>query len=188
MRLAAAPHDPRSGYSVRGYLSSFFGTADFVALLPYYLDVGMAAYGRPVDFAVLRVLRLFRILQLEHFTEAFTLIDDVFRQCKDTLVATSFLAVIIWVGAAYAFFLTEKGNPNVGGAFDNIPNSLYYTAIFLSGEWGQVDFTLPGKVICCLLVVAGIGLYSIPVGALFDAFGEVLAEQKEEEEKGKGKK
>ena len=25
-----------------------------------------------------------------------------------------------------------------GGAFSNIPNSMYYTAIFLSGEWGQV--------------------------------------------------
>jgi len=71
--------------------------------------------------------RSLRVLQLEHFTEAFTLIDDVFRECKDTLVATSFLAVIIWVGAAYAFFLTERGNPNVGGAFDNIPNSMYYT-------------------------------------------------------------
>lgn len=66
------------------------------------------------------------------------------------------------------------------GAFDNIPNSMYYTAIFLSGEWGQVDFTLPGRILCCVLVVAGIGLYSIPVGALFDAFGEVLAQQKED--------
>lgn len=182
-----------------GYLTSFFGVADFVALLPWYLDIGMSRYGCPVDFALLRVIRLVRctralenphteiaerassrkdragghaptrarrnrctdstfcvrtcahkrmksrllphrrltlaatiplrrrVLQLEHFTEAFTLIDDVFRECKDTLVATSFLAVIIWVGAAYAFFLTEKGNPNVGGAFDNIPNSLYYT-------------------------------------------------------------
>jgi hypothetical protein len=59
------------------------------------------------------------------------------------------------------------------------------SAIFLSGEWGQVDFSLPGKVLCCLLVVVGIGLYSIPVGALFDAFGEVLAEEKEEEKKKK---
>jgi len=183
MRLAAAPHDPRAGYSVKGYLTSFFGVADFVALLPWYLDIGMSHYGYPVNFALIRVIRLIRVLQLEHFTEAFTLIDDVFRECKDTLVATSFLAVIIWVGAAYAFFVTEKGNPNVGGAFDNIPNSLYYTAIFLSGEWGQVDFSLPGKVLCCFLVVVGIGLYSIPVGALFDAFGEVLAEEKKEQKK-----
>ena len=33
-----------------------------------------------------------------------------------------------------------------------------------------------------LQVVAGIGLYSIPVGALFDAFGEVLADDKEKED------
>ena len=35
MRLAAASHDKRAGYSVKGYLLSFFGTADFVALLPW---------------------------------------------------------------------------------------------------------------------------------------------------------
>ncbi|KAJ1494019.1 hypothetical protein T484DRAFT_1766911 [Baffinella frigidus] len=45
-----------------------------------------------------------------------------------------------------------------------------------------VDFTVYGQVLQCLLVVAGIGLYSIPVGALFDAFGEVLANDEKEKE------
>ena len=34
--------------------------------------------------------------------------------------------------------MLEKDNKALNGAFENIPNSLYYTAIFLSGEWGQV--------------------------------------------------
>ena len=90
---------------------------------------------------------------------------------------------IIWVFSAYGFFLLEKDNKAVNGAFDNIPNSLYYTAIFLSGEWGQVDFSPLGKILCSLLVVAGIGLYAIPVGALFDAFQEVLEEGKDKKDK-----
>lgn len=122
------------------------------------------------------------VLQFEHYTEAFTLIDDVFRGCKDTLVATGFLSVIIWVFSAYGFYVLEKDNAALGGAFANIPNSLYFTAIFLSGEWGQVDFSPLGKVLCCFLVVAGIGLYSIPVGTLFDAFQGVLEDQKAQAE------
>ena len=51
-----------------------------------------------------------RVLQFEHYTEAFTLIDDVFRGCKDTLVATGFLSVIIWVFSAYGFYVLEKDN------------------------------------------------------------------------------
>lgn len=59
-------------------------------------------------------------------------------------------------------------------AFVNMPDSLYYTAVFLGGEWGVIDFTFMGKFVCLFLCVAGIGLYAIPVGTLFDSFGAVL--------------
>ena len=183
LRLIAAPYDPRASYSRWGYLTSFFGVADMLALAPFWLEIYWVHHGVAYDYALPRALRLLRVLQFEHYTEAFTLIDDVFRGCKDTLVATGFLSVIIWVFSAYGFFLLEKDNKGVNGAFDNIPNSLYYTAIFLSGEWGQVDFSPLGKILCSLLVVAGIGLYAIPVGALFDAFQEVLEEGKDKKDK-----
>jgi voltage-gated potassium channel len=175
LRLYSSPYDRRSDYSRAGYIKSFFGTADLLALLPFYLELGFARFGVAYDPAWLGVLRLLRILQLEHFTEAFTLLDDVFRACRNTLVATSFLAIIIWVFSSYLFYVLERGNPAVGDAFDSLPNAMYYTAIFLSGEWGHTDFTPAGKVLCCFLVVVGLGLYAMPVAAFFDAFGEVLA-------------
>lgn len=45
-----------------------------------------------------------------------------------------------------------------------------------AGEWGQIDFTPGGKVLCCLFCVLGIALFAIPVGTIFEAFGDVLAE------------
>lgn len=59
-------------------------------------------------------------------------------------------------------------------AFKDMPNALYYTAVFLGGEWGVVDFTWPGRLVCLFLCVVGIALYAIPVGTLFDSFGAVL--------------
>lgn len=59
-------------------------------------------------------------------------------------------------------------------AFTNVPNSLYFVAVFLGGEWGVVDFTWPGRFVALFLCVAGIGLYAVPIGALFDSFGAVL--------------
>jgi len=59
-------------------------------------------------------------------------------------------------------------------AFTNVPNALYYTAVFLGGEWGVIDFTWPGRIVCLFLCVVGIGLYAIPVGTLFDSFGAIL--------------
>ena len=67
-------------------------------------------------------------------------------------------------------------------AFIDMPDSLYYTAIFLGGEWGIVDFTWPGRMVCLFLCVVGIGLYSIPIGTLFDSFGKVLGLANEEED------
>jgi hypothetical protein len=99
------------------------------------------------------------------------------------VISQGFLSVIIWVFSAYGFYCLEKDNKALGGAFENIPNALYFTAIFLSGEWGQVDFSPLGKVLCTFLVIAGIGLYAIPVAALSDELTELLAANKEDKEK-----
>ena len=39
---------------------------------------------------------------------AFTLLDDVWNSCKDTLAATGLLALVVWVGSACLFYLFEK--------------------------------------------------------------------------------
>jgi hypothetical protein len=54
------------------------------------------------------VLRLFRLLQLERFVTAFTLLDDVWRDSKDVLNTTALLAVILWLTSATLFYLTEQ--------------------------------------------------------------------------------
>jgi hypothetical protein len=59
---------------------------------------------------------------------------------------------------------------------------LYLTAVFLGGEWGVVDFTWPGRIVCLFFCVLGIALYAIPIGTLFDSFGAVLGMAEEEEE------
>ena len=67
-------------------------------------------------------------------------------------------------------------------AFTNMPNTMFYVAVFLCGDWGVVDFTWPGKLVCMFLCVAGIALYSLPVGALFDGFGAVIGLSEEDDE------
>lgn len=78
--------------------------------------------------------------------------------------------------------LPPQDNECTGAAFSSIPDAMFYTAIFLGGEWAQVDFTWPGKVLCCALCVMGIALFAIPVGTVFEAFQDVLQEVNDEEE------
>lgn len=53
---------------------------------------------------------------------------------------------------------------------------MFYVAVFLAGEWSEIDFTWPGKILCCVLCVMGIALFAIPVGTVFEAFQDVLQE------------
>jgi len=166
--------------STFAYLTSFYGVVDLISIAPWYIEVIMSLCGLPLDTAAMRMFRLFRLFQIEHFVEAFTLLDDVVMHCKGTLAATGLLALIIWVGAATLFYLFESSNPLLGDRFKDIPSSLYYVAIFLGGEWAATDFSIPGKVLCMFMVVVGIALFAIPVGTIFEAFSEVLAEGKDE--------
>ena len=51
---------------------------------------------------------------------------------------------------------------------------MYYTAVFLGGEWGLVDFTTVGKIYCVFLCVMGIAIWSVPIGTLFEGFETII--------------
>lgn len=79
--------------------------------------------------------------------------------------------------------LLAQDNECTGDAFSSIPDSMFYTAVFLAGEWAETDFTWPGKILCMFLCVMGIALFAIPVGTVFEAFQDVLQEVHTEGEK-----
>merc|ERR1719199_80605 len=127
---------------------------------------------------IFRVFRALRILQAEDYIESFTLLDDAWFNCRDSMIACGFMALMVWVVGSIGFYNTEQGNPRMEGAFDTLPSSMYYSLIFLGGEWGKIDFTPMGQVVCVFYCIIGIALYGIPVGAVFEAFGTVLSDRK----------
>ena len=206
LRLFCAPKNRGALYSTFIYATTFFGIVDFLSTAPWFIEYGLVFAGlldeKGDNARMFRLLRIFRILQLEDFVTAFSKLDNVFRASMDVLKATGLMALIIWVGCGALFFIFEENNPNwrecddsVEGCYDfrttalcneahpglceqhaftNMPSSLFFTAVFLGGEWGVVDFTWPGRIVCLFLCIVGIGLYAIPIGTLFDSFGAVL--------------
>jgi len=201
-------------YSPLIYATTFFGIVDFISVAPWYLQYFLAETGNlnGNEVQIFRIVRIFRILQLEDFIVAFSKLDNVWRASKDVLKATGLMALIIWVGSSALFFIFEQNNPNFREcdasvpltlsnsdglgcydfgstaacndyygtgmceqvAFSDMPNTMFYVAVFLGGDWGFVDFTWQGKIVCMFLCIAGIALYSIPIGTLFDSFGAII--------------
>jgi hypothetical protein len=91
------------------YATTFIGVVDLISIAPFYIELVVAAArgGRETlgddgsDGEVFRVLRVLRLLTLEHFVEAFTLLDDVFRECRTILAGTGIITLLIWVCASH---------------------------------------------------------------------------------------
>jgi len=189
--------DKQHLYSRWYYATTFFGIVDLMTILPWYIQLifEAAGHGGTEVAEAFRIMRLFRLFEMEHFVTAFTVLDNVFRRSSGIFAATGLMALAIWVASASLFYMFEHNNPNWCAEwqeprceatwdkscvcasltyFDSIPDAMYLTAIFLGGEWAVTDFTIPGKILCMLLCVIGIALYAIPVSALFESFGAVL--------------
>jgi len=178
----SAPANSRYMFCRRNYICSFFGIVDLVTVAPFWIQTVMWLSGLQFNAFIFRIARLLRILQLEDFVESFTLLDDAWRSCRETMVATGFMALLVWICGAVLFYEFEQDNPAMDGAFKDLPSSMYFTIIFLGGEWAMIDFTSGGKIVCLVYCVVGIGLYGIPIGAVFEAFSDVLADKEDEQE------
>lgn len=69
IRLWTAVCDPEHKFSRIYYATTFFGIIDFCAVFPFYLEQVLDACDVNFDATIFRVLRLFRLLQIEHFLE-----------------------------------------------------------------------------------------------------------------------
>ena len=66
---------------------------------------------------------------------------------------STLVAFLIWIVCATLLYITECDNERLDGAFDTIPKSMFFTILFLGGEWAMTDFTPVGKCIGVVIVL-----------------------------------
>ncbi|CAE7483961.1 Kcnd2 [Symbiodinium pilosum] len=120
----SAPANSRYMFCRRNYIVSFFGLVDLVTVAPFWIQTVMWISGLQFNAFIFRIARLLRILQLEDFVESFTLLDDAWRSCRETMVATGFMALLVWICGAVLFYEFEQDNPSMDGAFKDLPSSM----------------------------------------------------------------
>eukprot|EP00605_Chrysophyceae_sp_TOSAG23-4_P002983 GSChrysophyteH1.ASY1.ANO1.3286.1 assembled CDS len=180
--VGSAKYDPAFGFSRWQFMNSFMGRVDILSIIPFYAQTiiipfffgGNSDYA--IDATIFRILRLARILEFDIFYEQFNLISEVFKKAGPVLKATGVLALILWVGGATAFYYVDPHNDrdvvSEGGedpaVLTSIVDSLYYTSIFMAGEWCLIDFTPIGSFICVIMAMFGV---------LFEGFQDLLEEK-----------
>jgi len=117
------------------YIFSPMAMIDLLAILPFYLELALLAYGvhHMADTRFLRILRLMRLLRLfklNRYNSSMKLIGNVLKEEKEKLFITLFMVVILLVlSAALIFTFEHEAQPD---AFPNIYSSMWWAIATLT--------------------------------------------------------
>ncbi|RJQ80204.1 MAG: ion transporter [Desulfobacteraceae bacterium] len=144
------------------YAVSFFGVVDLMAVMPTYLGVLLPGAHYLLTIRILRLLRIFRILKLtEYLTEAHVLTTAL--KASRRKISVFLLAVLTLVVIVGALMYIIEGEAN---GYTDIPTSIYWAIVTLTTVgYGDISPQTPfGKVLACLVMIAGYGIIAVPTG------------------------
>jgi voltage-gated potassium channel len=147
------------------FVFSFFGIIDFLAILPFYLAIGVDLR----SLRALRFLRLFRILKLVRYNRAMNQFSRAIKSAKEQIFLFIFITLIlIYFAAVGIYYFENKAQPE---HFSSIFDSLWWAIITLTtvGYGDVYPITVGGKVFTFFILMIGLGIVAIPTGIISSA-------------------
>ena len=161
LRLAVAEH--------RGqFVRSFFGLLDLLAILPFYLGVG-------VDLRAVRtfrLLRLIRILKLARYSAAVRRLHRAAIIVREELVLFLNVALILIFLSAVGIYYFESGSQPEH--FASVFHSLWWAIVTLTtvGYGDVFPITIGGRVFTFFVLFLGLGIVAVPTGLFASALSK----------------
>ncbi len=153
----------------RGYITSFYGIIDLVAILP--ILVHAAASVRVLR--LLRVLRVLRLLKLKRYNDAL----DRYRQALKLIAAEAvlFTGVAFIFIISFAFMIYEVEHEAQPEKYRNIFDSIWWAVISLTtvGFGDLYPVTTAGRLLTLAMVLTGMGIVAVPTALLTSALSRV---------------
>jgi voltage-gated potassium channel len=144
------------------YIFSFYGIVDIISILPSYLSFFIPGAQNLLIIRALRMLRIFRILKLNQYTEAGVQLQDalIASRAKITVFLGFIMTSVLIIGAV--MYLIE--DPESG--FTSIPKSVYWASVTMTtvGYGDITPQTVLGQILSSGLMVTGYGVLAVPTG------------------------
>ena len=139
LRILVAPlknsllHGRQGLKSRLSYIFSFYGIIDLLSIIPFYLQTFFPG----LDLRVLRTLRLFRILKLNHYNSALEDLFSAILEEKRSFLTTLYIFIVAFVlSSSMIYFAEHSVQPD---DFRSIPDAMYWAIITLT----TVSFSRP---------------------------------------------
>lgn len=163
-----------------GYMRSFYGIVDLLAILPTYLvfmvQIENASFLLVVR--VLRVLRIFRVLKLmRYITEANVLVRSLLSSRRKILV---FFSIVLSVECIFGSLMFLIEGPENG--FTSIPKSIYWAIVTVTtvGYGDITPQTILGQTVAAFAMMLGYAIIAVPTGIISaELFSEISRDRSE---------
>lgn len=158
------------------YCCSFYAIIDILSTYPYYLHFIL-----PVPYAMLKTLRIARLLRVFRYVKAFSVLRRAIMSKKDEMkVSLQFLSIITLILSFVLFFVEHEAQPEV---YDNGWTSVVWSfAQYIGDPGGFADtppITFMGRMVAVVIGVLGIAIFAVPAGLIGSAFSDVMAEDEQ---------
>ncbi|XP_064139882.1 potassium voltage-gated channel subfamily C member 2 isoform X4 [Loxodonta africana] len=168
------------------FIKNLLNIIDFVAILPFYLEVGLSGLSSKAAKDVLgflRVVRFVRILRIfkltRHFVGLRVLGHTLRASTNEFLLLIIFLALGVLIFATMIYYAERVGaQPNDPSAsehtqFKNIPIGFWWAVVTMTtlGYGDMYPQTWSGMVVGALCALAGVLTIAMPVPVIVNNFG-----------------
>lgn len=158
---------PKGVWSFLIYPFTPYALLDLASILP---SLGLLSKGW-------RILRMFRITKLFHYSNNFSYIANVLVKEKQTLISVLIIALAYIFISALAMFSYEPDT------FDSFFDALYWatTALTTVGYGDVYPTTQVGQLISMISSIFGIAVIALPAGIVTGGFLDEISKRKEKE-------
>lgn len=147
------------------YIFSFFGIIDLVAILPYFLMLGVDLR----SIRSFRMLRLLRLIKLLRYNSAITHLRLAVKSIREELIIFFiFTIILIYLCSVGIYYFEHEAQPDV---FTSIFHSMWFavTSLTTVGYGDMVPITTGGKIFSSFMVIIGLGIVAVPAGLFASA-------------------
>lgn len=146
------------------YIFSFYGIIDLMAIVPTFLVLFVAGTQYLSIVRALRLLRIFRILKLTHYSTAGAAIIEALLRSRKRIVVFLFAIFIVVIIIGSAMYVIE--GPQYG--FTSIPRSAYWAIVTLTTVgYGDISpHTAVGQFLASCIMVLGYSIIAVPTSII----------------------
>lgn len=153
------------------YVFSFYGIVDLISILPMYLSFIFPGSRMLSVIRALRLLRLFGILNLVHFTGQESQLKLAIKASRTKIIVFIYFVLIVSILLGAVMYVVEGKE----SGFTSIPTSIYWCIVTLTtvGYGDIAPVTTLGQIIASFIMIMGYGIIAVPTGIVTAEFSNL---------------